>query len=106
MTAPRSDMGDDIKKAFRNVDNILDDLGYEKVPQNQRAVRILGYNGIEITPENIDKIKAADENVQRAFKNMTPAVTLEMIRKGISPLDMSISQLDFASTPLKSSSTL
>ena len=35
MTAPRSDMGDDIKKAFRNVDNILDDLGYEKVPQNQ-----------------------------------------------------------------------
>ena len=102
MTAPRSDMGDDIKKAFRNVDNILDDLGYEKVPQNQRAVRILGYNGIEITPENIDKIKAADENVQRAFKNMTPAVTLEMIRKGISPLDMSISQLNEAATEIRS----
>ena len=38
----------------RTMEDAFDDLGYEKVPQNQRAVRILGYNGIEITPENID----------------------------------------------------
>ena len=33
---------------------------------------------------------------------MTPAVTLEMIRKGISPLDMSISQLNEAATEIRS----
>ena len=43
MTAPRSDMGDSLKKAFANVDDILRDLGLEPVEENRRAVRILAY---------------------------------------------------------------
>ena len=42
MTAPRTDMGDSIQKAFRNVDDILNDLGVEATEENRRAVRILG----------------------------------------------------------------
>ena len=53
MTAPRADMGDSIQKAFRNVDDILKDLGIEATEDNRRAVRILGYNGIDITEESI-----------------------------------------------------
>lgn len=101
MTAPRADLGDNIHKAFRNVDDILDDLGIEKTEANQRAVRILAYNSTEITEENILKMKAADEAVQRAFSNMTPKVVMEMIRKGISPLDMSIEELNEVATEIR-----
>lgn len=93
-TAPRKDMGDSIQKAFRNVDEILADLNLEKTEFNQRAVRILAYNETEITVENINKIKDVDMEMQKLFRNLTPAATLELIREGKNPLDMEISQLN------------
>ena len=53
MTAPRSDLGDNIKKAFSNVDDILQDLGLELTEENRRAARSLGYNRMEMTLENV-----------------------------------------------------
>lgn len=94
MTAPRADLGDSIQKAFRNVDDILADLGLEISEENQRAVRILGYNEIEITAESVAEMKAVDEEVQRAFRNMTPATVIEMIKRGINPLDMDFTSLN------------
>lgn len=94
MTAPRKDLGDSIQKAFRNVDDILTDLGLETSEANRRAVRILGYNQSSITPESVSEIKAVDEDVQRTFRNLTPATVIEMIRKGINPLDMDFSSLN------------
>ena len=41
MTAPRRDLGDSIRKAFSNVDDILTDMSLDKTLENQRAVRIL-----------------------------------------------------------------
>lgn len=93
-TAPRADMGDSIQKAFANVDDILKDLGLEANTFNQRAVRILAYNQTEITVENINQIKDADMEMQKLFHNLTPSVTLEMIRRGQNPLDMEISELN------------
>ena len=101
MTAPRADMGDSIQKAFGNVDDILTDLGLDKTDNNRRAVRILAYNEMPLTQENISSIRAMDEEMQRAFKNMTPAVTLEMIRKGINPLDMTVEELNHAAELIK-----
>lgn len=94
MTAPRADLGDSIQKAFRNVDDILTDLGLETSEANRRAVRILGYNEIAITPESVAEMKAVDEEVQRAFRNLTPATVIEMIHKGINPLDMDFASLN------------
>lgn len=94
MTAPRADLGDSIQKAFRNVDDILTDLGLDTSDANRRAVRILGYNQLEITPEAVAEIKAADEEVQRAFHNLTPATVTEMIRRGVNPLDMNFESLN------------
>lgn len=94
MTAPRADLGDSIQKAFRNVDDILTDLGLDTSEVNRRAVRILGYNQLEITPEAVAEIKAADEEVQRAFRNLTPATVTEMIRRGVNPLDMNFESLN------------
>lgn len=93
-TAPRKDMGDSIQKAFANVDDILTDLNLETTEFNQRAVRILAYNQTEITSENITKIKDVDIQMQKLFRNLTPAMTLELIREGKNPLDMEIRQLN------------
>lgn len=93
-TAPRKDMGDSIQKAFANVDDILTDLELEKTEFNQRAVRILAYNQTEINVENIAKIKDVDMEVQKLFRNLTPAATLELIRDGKNPLDMEITELN------------
>ena len=102
MTAPRADLGDSIQKAFRNVDDILNDLGMELTDENRRAVRILGYNSIEITQDSVLQMKAADEEVQRVFKNMTPAVVTQMIKRGINPLKMDFTSLNQEAESIKS----
>ena len=102
MTSPRADMGDSISKAFQNVDDILKELQIDTSESNRRAVRILAYNSTDITEDNIKQIKSVDEQVQRAFSDMTPAVTLEMIKRGISPLDMSMSDISDTARQIKS----
>lgn len=102
MTSPRADMGDSMSKAFQNVDDILKELQIDTSESNRRAVRILAYNSTDITEDNIKQIKSVDEQVQRAFSDMTPAVTIEMIKRGISPLDMSMSDISDTARRIKS----
>ncbi len=94
MTAPRRDLGDSIRKAFANVDDILQDIGLETTEANQRAVRILGYNRMDITVANIEQVQVADEQVRAVVDKMTPASVLQMIRDGKNPLDMSFDELE------------
>lgn len=93
MTAPRGDMGDSIQKAFRNVDVILTDMGIELSDENRRAVRILGYNSLEVTGENIRQVKEKDDLLRSVIKEMKPGCVLNMIRDGINPLRMSLEEL-------------
>lgn len=93
MTAPRYDMGDSIRKAFRNVDDILEDLNIETTRLNEKAVRILGYSGMEINEENINAATKAEVAVENVISHMTPARTLKMIRDGENPLDTDIYEL-------------
>ncbi|MGN0329685.1 MAG: DUF6240 domain-containing protein [Kineothrix sp.] len=94
MTAPRADLGDSIKKAFRNVDHILKDMDLEASDANRRAVRILGYNRMEISEENIRAVRITDLTIQRVLDKMTPGSVLEMIREGINPLEMNMEELE------------
>ena len=93
MTAPRRDMGDSISKAFRNVDDILSDMRMPVNDENRKAVRILGYNSMEISESNIDRIREATQKVTNAVNALTPAKTLELIRQGINPMEMGIDEL-------------
>lgn len=101
MTTPRKDMGDSITKAFANVDDILADLSVELSEENRRAVRILGYNRMELTPENLERVQAADRQVQAVIEKLTPAAALRMIRDGVNPLEKSFGELEeyFISQP-------
>lgn len=102
MTSPRADMGDTVTKAFRNVDAILEDMKLETTKANERAVRILGYNQIEITEENIQQVKSYDEQVNHMMKNLHPAVTVELIKNGINPLNIPIEELNQQIDKIKS----
>ena len=92
-TSPRADFGDSLKKAFGNVSDILSDIGLSDTASNQRAVRILGYNQMEITATSVLEIRDADETMQSAFKSLTPSVVTEMVKTGVNPLDMSMEEL-------------
>lgn len=94
MTEPRKDLGDRINKAFRNIDDILTDLGLESSEANKRAVRILGYNRMEINEDNINAVREADSQVTGVISRMTPATTLQMIREQKNPLEMTMEELE------------
>ena len=101
MTAPRSDMGDSIQKAFRNVDSQLESLGMELTAANRRAVRILGYNSIPLTQENINEMKFYDAQVRGLVEQLQPQVTVELIRRGINPLEGSLQQVSEAAETIR-----
>ncbi len=93
-TEVRADLGDSIKKAFNNVDDILQDLKFDINDTNRRAVRILGYNSMEVTVSNIESVRDADAVLQRIINKMTPASTLRLIRDGINPLETDLTTLE------------
>ncbi len=93
MTTPRADMGDSISKAFAQIDSLLAGMNMEPTEPNRRAVRILGYNQMELTPENLAEIKNADTKVNRMLTEMTPKAVLKLIRNQKNPLEMSVDEL-------------
>lgn len=93
-TEVRADLGDSIRKAFRNVDDILTDMNKEPSEENRRAVRMLGYNRLELSEENLNRALEIDEKVQRLFRDMKPGKVLQMIRDGVDVLHTDIEELD------------
>ncbi len=93
MTAPRADLGDRISDAFSNIDDILEDLDFDLTQDNRKAVRVLAYNKMELTAENITAVRTADADLKFLLDKMTPSATLAMIREGINPLTESVQEL-------------
>ncbi len=92
-TEVRPDLGDSIKKAFGNVDDILTEEGLEVTDSNRRAVRILGYNSMPIDEKSIAQVRELDIKLNHVIKALTPKDTLDLIRKGTSPVRMSVEEL-------------
>lgn len=93
MTKPRNDLGDSIKKAFGNVDAILEDLDIEINEDNRRAIRILGYNSMEMNRENLEKVRGWDQLLKTTLERMKPGAVYELIKEGRNPLGMTIEEL-------------
>lgn len=93
MTRPRADMGDSINKAFRNIPDILADLKLEDTASNEKAVRILAYNNMQITSDSILEMKNIQLEVTETLELLKPATVLEMIRQDKNPLNMSLNEL-------------
>lgn len=93
-TIPRAEFGDSIKKAFANATSLMEEMGIENTEYNQRAVRILGYNRMEITKEAIEQVKAYDLSLNYLIQNLNPEVAIRLIKDGVNPLDMPIDELN------------
>ncbi len=93
-TQIRPDLGDSIQKAFQNVPDLLAELGMEDTQANQRAVRILGYNSMEITEHNVMKVKTLDAQVNSILDHMKPSLVMKLVQEGDNPLDLSLDELD------------
>lgn len=93
-TQVRTDLGDSLQKAFQNVPELLDSLGMEDTQANQRAVRILGYNSLEITEQNVTKVKELDAQVNSVLDHMKPTLVMKLVQQGENPLDLPLDELD------------
>ena len=93
-TSIRKDLGDNIKKAFRNVDELLSGEGIEVNDENRRVARVLGYNSIEITVETVQSMGNIVSQLDMVTKNLTPKAAVHLIRNGINPLNINIEELN------------
>lgn len=93
-TEVRRDLGDSIQKAFGHVDSILAELGLEGGEATAKAVRILGYNQMEITRESVLQVEEAYLSLARILEKLTPARVVDLIGEGRNPLDMTMDQLE------------
>ena len=100
-TEIRSDLGDDIQKAFENIDDLLDEFGLEKEEENRRAVRIISYSRMELTIENVEMVRREDANLKSVIELMTPQRVLQLIREGKNPLEESLDNLKEALTRME-----
>ncbi|TAH66290.1 MAG: flagellar hook-length control protein FliK [Anaerolineaceae bacterium] len=100
-TMPKAEYGDSIKKAFSNISSLMEEMGIENTEYNQRAIRILGYNRMEITKESIEQVKAYDLSVNNLIQNLNPGVTVQIIKEGVNPLDTPIDELNSRIEKLK-----
>lgn len=94
-TQVRRDLGDSVIKAVdASTSDLLDSLGLEDNKANREAIRILGSNGMEITQENVDKVKGLYAEVKSLINNMKPQAVLSMIRDGKNPMKSDIKDVN------------
>lgn len=94
MTRPDRELGDSLHKAFQNIPEILKDMKLGDTEANVRAVKILAYNHMPITEDNVFQVKEYDAQVNQLLKDLHPAVTVELIKRNINPLESTITDLD------------
>lgn len=93
-TQVRTDLGDNIKKAFNNVDTLIEEAGLTADDTYRRAVRVLGYNSMEINRDNIILMAEKTTEVDKVIKNITPKTAAYLIENNINPLDENIEELN------------
>ena len=94
-TQVRNDLGDSINKAVEaSTNSILAELKLEDTKANRDAVRILGYNGMDMTIENISTVKDIYSTLNNLIENMKPETVLAMIKDNINPMNSDINDVN------------
>ena len=92
-TEIRADLGDNIRKAFGNIDEVLSENNLELTDANRKAVRLLAYNKAEVNVESVTKMKMAATLTETTLKELKPATVAGFIKSGINPLDLDMKEL-------------
>lgn len=92
-TEVRRDLGDSMRKAFRNVDEIILETGLTPTEANRTAVKMLAMNNADITRASIISMRKSTIIATTALKGLKPATVAGLIKNGRNPLDMSMEEL-------------
>jgi DNA-binding winged helix-turn-helix (wHTH) protein len=93
-TEVRTDLGDSIRKAVKaSTEDLLTEIGLENTKANRDAVRILGYNGMEINKQYVNQIKEIHATLNHLVDQMKPETVLQMIRDNVNPMTEDINDL-------------
>ncbi len=92
-TEIRADLGDSIKKAFVNIDEVLAEHDLALTDANRKAVRMLSYNRAEVNYESVTAMKEAGLLTETTLRALKPATVAAMIKSGLNPLDMPMTEL-------------
>ncbi len=94
-TEVRKDLKDSLFKAVSaSAGSLLENMDMEDSEMNRSAVRILAANQMDVTKENVERIKQQYSEVKRLIDNMKPQAVLDMIREGLNPMETEISVLN------------
>ncbi len=93
-TQVRTDLGDNISKAFESIDNILKDIGIDINESSRRAARILGYNQMEITKQAVFKMESLMEELDYVRDNLTPKTAAYLVENHVNILNTDIRELN------------
>ena len=74
-TMRRSELGDSLDKAVKaSATSLLAEIGCEATDENIRAVRILSYNNMDVTPNNLMQVKEINSTLQELVKDRKSVV--------------------------------
>lgn len=92
-TEIRADLGDSVKKAVRNVDELLSENDLPLTEANRKAAKMLAYNNAVVDADSVVSMKKATLVTVETLRGLTPAVVAGLIKGGRNPLDMSVNEL-------------
>lgn len=94
-TQVRVDLGDSLNKAVAaSAQDVLTNLELEDTQMNRDAIRILAYNHMDISKENIAKVKEVYSTLNNLIDNIKPENVLSMIKDNWNPLKTDIKDLN------------
>lgn len=93
-TQVRRDLGDNISKAFESIDGILEELGLEANESSRRAARILAYNQMEMSTENVFKMESMVGELDYVRDQMTPKTAAFLVEHHIDIMNTDIRELN------------
>lgn len=93
-TQIRGDLGDNLTRAVEaSAKSMLMDMNLGGSYEEIMAVKILSYNGIDITEANVEKIATDYSTITNIITNISPKMVFDMIKRGENPLKTDINEL-------------
>ncbi|MDR2939350.1 MAG: DUF6240 domain-containing protein, partial [Clostridiales bacterium] len=90
-TKPSTKYGDKI--TAKEMSGFLNGLGYTDSEANQSAFKILFKNKMDITPENLDKIKLIEHKLNFLKDWLKPNIAAQMLKENIDPSQLNIDEM-------------
>ena len=101
----RRDMGDSILKIFDQIESTLSEQEIPVTDKNVENAKMLVRSGMPINEQNLLTIEVLQEKVNKVVTDMTPTVTLAMVKAGINPMEMTLDELTIVAEDLKTTMT-